>query len=299
MIKDELLSLNQKGDRALQSITKILRFPSFLFYSILLSGSSFGFLGCTIIGDTKKGIGGFEKTELSKLGKFSPRTGFSVNGRIQIIRVQDENMRGTSTRVFLELSSDFLVQTQAPTTNSLSLFLSAGNNLMSSHFQMPSLRSLRGYQRYSLDDPSEITKIDMGLYSHLLLHSTGQNQTVGDAMIGDIPSANTSIFMAPFQNTTHSLMGTMDLVLKSKTEYVVKFNSGFSTGNGPGVYVYLIQDGLSPIASDIELGPLQALSGAQEYAVPARLNIFPFSYVLVHCRPANVHFGRAALRTIP
>ena len=91
----------------------------------------------------------------------------------------------------------------------------------------------------------------------------------------------------------------MDIVLRSATEHFVRFNSEFSTENGPGVYVYLIQTGLKPTKSDLELGPLKSLSGAQEYPVPKGLNIFPFAYVLVHCKPADVHFGRAALTTIP
>ena len=164
---------------------------------------------------------------------------------------------------------------------------------------MGPLESLNDYQRYPIENASEIEKIEMNVYSHVVLHSAGEGTTVGYAMLEGVPTVDTAIFGDDFEHRTHGLSGSMELVLRSATEYLVRFDSGFSTGNGPGLYVYLIQTGLKPTASDIELGPLKSLSGAQEYPVPAGLNIFPFAYALVHCKPANVHFGRAPLNTLP
>ena len=136
----------------------------------------------------------------------------------------------------------------------------------------------------------------MGLYSHVLLHSVGTDTTVAHAMLEGIPTVDSSIFSAPFEDTTHSLEGSMDIILKPTAEYLIRFNSDFSTGNGPGVYVYLIQTGLKPTKSDFELGPLKSLNGTQEYLVPESLNIFPFAYVLVHCKPCRCSFWPGCLK---
>ena len=50
----------------------VLALRALLFYSYTFVLCSLAFLGCTIIGDDPESLG-FEKTELLRIGKFSPQ----------------------------------------------------------------------------------------------------------------------------------------------------------------------------------------------------------------------------------
>lgn len=283
----------------------ILALRSLLFYSSTFVFCALALLECTIIGDEPEGLP-FDKTELLRIGKLSPKSSFMLTGRIQITRVSNEDESETSdmtpkSKVYLEFSSDFNLETSTPDTDDLSIFLSDAETLGSIQFQVASLQSLSAYQSYAIDDASEIRNIEMGVYSHVLLHSVGTSTTVASAMLEGIPAVDTPIFNDVFFDThkSYKLTGSIDIILKPTEEYLVRFNSDFSTREGPGVYVYLIEGNSKPTKSDLELGSLKSLSGEHGYAVPKYINIFPFAHVLVHCKPFNIPFGWAALKTIP
>ena len=93
---------------------------------------SLALLDCTIIGDDPEGLD-FEKTEILKIGKLSSDGSFMIKGRIQIVRVQNEDepdsaATGSDSKVHLEFSSDFNITASAPDTDDLTVFLSAGSS---------------------------------------------------------------------------------------------------------------------------------------------------------------------------
>ena len=173
----------------------LLFLRNLLFYSYTFVLCSLAFLDCTIIGDEPESLGS-KKIKLLRTGKFSPSSSFTLVGRMQIVRVQNEDesnpdSRASASKIYLEFSSDFNIQVSAPHTNSLTVFLSSGSSLSSPQFQVAALQSLNAYQKYAINDLSEIRNIEMGLYSHVLLHSVGTSTTVAVAMLEQIPTVDT------------------------------------------------------------------------------------------------------------
>ncbi len=73
----------------------------------------------------------------------------------------------------------------------------------------------------------------------------------------------------------------------------ITFGSDFTAQSGPGLFVYLSNNSNS-VSGGLELEPLKANSGQQSYTVPG-IGLNDYNYVLVHCKPFNVPFGRAQL----
>lgn len=71
---------------------------------------------------------------------------------------------------------------------------------------------------------------------------------------------------------------------------VLGFSSNFSASSGPGLYVYLSNQATN-VTGGVELGMLQANSGAQTYAVPEGVTLMSYNYVLIYCKPFGVPFG--------
>ena len=69
------------------------------------------------------------------------------------------------------------------------------------------------------------------------------------------------------------------------------FGSDFRASNGPGLYVYL-SDNADGVSGGIEVGELQANSGAQTYLISKdRAELFEYDFVHIYCRPFGVPFG--------
>lgn len=79
------------------------------------------------------------------------------------------------------------------------------------------------------------------------------------------------------------------------------FSPDFYTKPGPDLHVYLSKavdprDGTFPDASAIDLGPLQRIEGAQEYAVPSQKNPKEFLSVALWDRSLGLLYGFAQIR---
>ena len=68
---------------------------------------------------------------------------------------------------------------------------------------------------------------------------------------------------------------------------------GFSSTNGPDVYVYLSAD--RQARDYMSLGRLKGNIGDQNYDIPADADLSRYNYVLIWCQAFRVLFGSAGL----
>ncbi|MDZ4232060.1 MAG: DM13 domain-containing protein, partial [Candidatus Pacearchaeota archaeon] len=92
---------------------------------------------------------------------------------------------------------------------------------------------------------------------------------------------------------SHSGEGTASLVQSGGTTYI-RFGDDFRVTNGPDLFVYLGKDG--EYAPEARLGALKGNAGAQNYEVPAELDVNEYNEVWVWCRAFFVPFAKAELR---
>ena len=98
----------------------------------------------------------------------------------------------------------------------------------------------------------------------------------------------------------HRVSGRAELVKQPDGSHVLNLN-GFVSDAGPDVYIVLStarepRDDGAILSSDyVALGPRQALSGDQSYALPADIDPARFHSVGIWCQRYTVLFGAAAL----
>ncbi|MGF1538685.1 MAG: DM13 domain-containing protein [Elainellaceae cyanobacterium] len=118
-------------------------------------------------------------------------------------------------------------------------------------------------------------------------------------------AANGPVTSGPFESAEHPTAGTATIVQEGD-QYYVEFSDDFSTDPGPDLFVVLHQSNdffsiTSPPTYGIEedsyvsLAPLEAVNGAQRYAIPASVDVDEFGSVAVWCRQFNATFGAANL----
>ncbi|MBF2079648.1 MAG: DM13 domain-containing protein [Synechococcales cyanobacterium T60_A2020_003] len=112
--------------------------------------------------------------------------------------------------------------------------------------------------------------------------------------------------MGEFMSAEHPTTGTATLTVDGDTRYI-EFSDDFQTDPGPDLFVVLhvspdvIGTTSAPSHSFAEgdyvlLEPLQAVSGAQRYAIPAEVDLSQYGSVAIWCRQFNATFGAASLR---
>jgi hypothetical protein len=103
-----------------------------------------------------------------------------------------------------------------------------------------------------------------------------------------------------FHSVAHDTMGTADVHELSGGKRVLRLTD-FMTSNGPDVRVYLVA---APDASDndtvknagfVELGKLKGTEGAQNYDIPAGIDLEKYRAVTIWCARFGVNFGTAPL----
>jgi len=91
----------------------------------------------------------------------------------------------------------------------------------------------------------------------------------------------------------HQAAGTAKLI-KAQDSYTVRFEEDFTITNGPDLYVHLGKDG--QYDPNARLERLKGNVGAQNYAVPASVDISQYNEVWVWCRAFSIPFGKASLQ---
>lgn len=110
-----------------------------------------------------------------------------------------------------------------------------------------------------------------------------------------------------FKSGEHPTQGKVRIVTQNGKTFL-ELDQGFKTSSaGPDLVVALHRSGnvlgsTKPPAYPLKQGeyvvlaPLQKFNGAQQYAVPANLNLANFQSAVIWCRQFNATFGAATLR---
>jgi len=100
---------------------------------------------------------------------------------------------------------------------------------------------------------------------------------------------------ANFQNAAHAINGTATLQVNDAGNLELVFSENFSVDDGPGLEVFL-SNTQTPSQNSANLGSLKSIRGSQSYTVPNSVMIEDYDWVIVHCVPYNVVFGRGQLQ---
>ncbi|WP_419933122.1 DM13 domain-containing protein [Candidatus Poriferisodalis sp.] len=106
-------------------------------------------------------------------------------------------------------------------------------------------------------------------------------------------------YVGSFGPRSHPAEGTA-VVLTDGTQTFLRFDDDFATDNGPDLNVYLHTAGPDASVGDlvddfIDLGDLKGNIGAQNYVVPAGIDLDRYNTVSVWCVRFRVVFGTAEL----
>ena len=113
-------------------------------------------------------------------------------------------------------------------------------------------------------------------------------------------STSQMLLMGRFHGVAHETKGTATVYQLADGKRVLRFTD-FETSNGPDVQVYL---GMAADATDnatvtnsgfVSLGPIKGNRGAQNYDLPADLELGKIHSVTVWCRRFGVNFATAPL----
>ena len=91
----------------------------------------------------------------------------------------------------------------------------------------------------------------------------------------------------------HQAGGKASLI-RSRSNYYVRFEEDFKVTNGPDLFVYLGKNG--KYAPETQIASLKGNIGSQNYEIPRSIDVNNYDEVWVWCRAFSVPFGKAVLR---
>lgn len=98
----------------------------------------------------------------------------------------------------------------------------------------------------------------------------------------------------------YSINGGWEIVTKNN-QTIIRLDSAFSTKGGPDLKLFLSKQSMSQVTGRtatqdaVFLSALKSNSGAQEYVVPASVNINDYQSLLIHCEAFSVLWGGGQL----
>ncbi len=121
----------------------------------------------------------------------------------------------------------------------------------------------------------------------------------GEAVVETVDAslAPTVIAAGTFVKKAQRVDGGWSVVTRPDGVRVVRFDDAFSTRGAPDLKVFLSPtqveglNGRTATNEAVLLGALQSTSGAQEYEIPADLDLSAFASVLVHCEAFSKLWG--------
>lgn len=102
-------------------------------------------------------------------------------------------------------------------------------------------------------------------------------------------SAAETLAGGEWTNKGYDIHGEWKIVAREDGRWLV-FDDDFRTRSGPDLKVYLSSHTLATVtgktvaAKSVEIAALQSPRGAQEYQLPAKLNLHDYRSVLIHCK---------------
>lgn len=103
-----------------------------------------------------------------------------------------------------------------------------------------------------------------------------------------------------FVRKSKRLKGSWTVEQRAGKTFIV-FADDFRAANGPDLKIFLSPksigdaNGKNAIDGSLNIGELKKTKGAQEYEVPAGINLADYGSVLVHCEAYSVLWGGGAL----
>ena len=125
-------------------------------------------------------------------------------------------------------------------------------------------------------------------------------QTAHAADMKDAAHAQMASKTADFVRFNKKLKGQVEITERDG-QTVLRFSDSFRASNGPDLKVFLSPQGLDTVSGKtatngaVKLGLLESTKGAQEYVIPAGVNLSQFGSVLIHCEQFSVLWGGATL----
>lgn len=116
-----------------------------------------------------------------------------------------------------------------------------------------------------------------------------QAETASVTVAAELPSGT-------FIKKKKKLKGAWEVVQRGDKTFIV-FADDFRAAKGPDLKIFLspktVSDvnGNTAVDGSLSIGELKATKGAQEYEVPAGVNLADYSSVLVHCEAYSVLWG--------
>jgi hypothetical protein len=118
-------------------------------------------------------------------------------------------------------------------------------------------------------------------------------ETAAVSVTQELPSGD-------FVKKKKKLKGSYEVVQRGAKTFIV-FSDGFRAANGPDLKIFLSPTALSDVTGktavngSINIGELKSTKGAQEYEIPAGVNLSDYASVLVHCEEYSVLWGGSDL----
>ena len=136
--------------------------------------------------------------------------------------------------------------------------------------------------------------------------TTEQTQSAEPAPTPPTEAAEPTVRTGTFVAAEHDTTGGVELI-SDGGQQTLRFDDSFASSDGPDLVVVLhrspdVLAETSPPAYPIDeadyvvIAPLAATTGAQEYIVPAEIDLESFASVAVWCQEFNATFGVAALQ---
>ena len=97
-------------------------------------------------------------------------------------------------------------------------------------------------------------------------------------------------------NKSYDIHGNWEITARGDERYLV-FDEDFQTRRGPDLKVYLSTLSVAAVrdrtvaTSSVEIAPLKSARGAQEYLIPAHLELADYRSVLIHCKAYSHLWG--------
>ena len=110
----------------------------------------------------------------------------------------------------------------------------------------------------------------------------------GNAFAGDATGT--------FEKKSFKIKGSWTLT-KVDGQQVIRFNDDFKTKNGPDLKLFLSKKTVGNLSKSptfdapLSLGLIDSNKGAQEYALPAGVNLDDYESILIHCEQYNKLWG--------
>lgn len=120
------------------------------------------------------------------------------------------------------------------------------------------------------------------------------------SLLAHTPSYADLIAQGEWIDKKYSVNGGWEVVTEND-QTIIRFDSSFKTKGGPDLKLFLSKQSIEEVTGKtatrdaVLVAPLQSNSGAQEYALPAGINIDDYQSVLIHCEAFSVLWGGGQL----